>query len=353
LDTSMAGTRILRALGVDADERATTDAHDPLVQLPLPTLDERASVYLRAVHGERDFTNEEHANARDLILEAMAADIAARDTWTRDVAARAVMTRDVMARDVAATNMEARSVGRSPNAVLQDFEPMRVPGLAGDQDIDQSIEQNIDQSIDQSSDDPQDAAPVFSQLRRRSFLSESRMLYGITAVSSAAALAAALGYWAGTLSQTARSSPESYLLASQASPADPSGRTQPGSDPRVVAEAQRELASALNVARLGPDEIAVLLNRGQELVAQGRFRVARLVLEQAAEAKSAAAALALGQTYDPLIERSAVRPDAPPDIAMARIWYEKAKDLGSPEAAQRLSQLRAAAALPAPRSAPK
>jgi TPR repeat protein len=230
---------------------------------------------------------------------------------------------------------------------------MRVPDLAGDQDIDQSIEQNIDQSIDQSSDDPQDAAPVFSQLRRRSFLSESRMLYGITAVCSAAALAAALGYWAGTLSQTARSSPESSRLASQASPTDPSGRTPSGSDPRVVAEAQRELASALNVAQLRPDEVAALLKRGQELVAQGRFRVARPVLEQAAEAKNAAAALALGQTYDPLIERSAVRPDAPPDIAMARIWYEKAKDLGSPEAAQRLNQLRAAAPLPAPRPAPK
>jgi hypothetical protein len=347
----MAGTRILRALGVDADDRATTDA--PLVQLPLPTLDERASVYLRAVHGERDFTNGEHANARDLILEAMAADIAARDTWTRDVAARAVMTRDVMARDVAARDMAARSVSHSPNAVLQDLESMTVPGLAGDQDIDQNIDQSIDQNIDQSIDHPQDAAPVFSQRWRHSFLPESRMLYGITAVCSAAALAAALGYWAGTLSQTAQSSPESSRLANQASPADPSGRTPSGSDPRVVAEAQRELATALNVARLGPDEIAALLKRGQELVAQGRFRLARPALEQAAEAKSASAAFALGQTYDPLIERSAVRPDAPPDIAMARIWYEKAKDLGSPEAAQRLSQLRAAAPLPAPQPASK
>jgi TPR repeat protein len=346
----MAGTRILRALGVDADERATTDAHEPLVQLPLPTLDERASVYLRAVHGKRDFTNEEHANARDLILEAMAADIAARDTWTRDVAARAVMTRDVMTRDVAARDIAARdmaagSVSHSPNAVLQDLESMTVPGLAGDQDIDQSIDQSIDH--------PQDAAPAFSQRWRHSFLSESRMLYGITAVCSAAALAAALGYWAGTLSQTARSSPDNSRLANQASPADPSGRTPSGSDPRVVAEAQRELATALNVAQLRPDEVAALLKRGQELVAQGRFRVARPVLEQAAETKNAAAALALGQTYDPLIERSAVRPDAPPDIAMALIWYEKAKDLGSPEAAQRLSQLRAAAPLPASRPAPK
>jgi TPR repeat protein len=116
-----------------------------------------------------------------------------------------------------------------------------------------------------------------------------------------------------------------------------------------VAEAQRELASALNVARPGPDEVAALLKQGRELVALGNFRVGRLVLEQAAEAKSASAAFALGQTYDPLIERSAVRPDAPPDLAMARTWYEKAKDLGSAEAAQRLSLLPAAIPVPTPR----
>jgi TPR repeat protein len=115
-----------------------------------------------------------------------------------------------------------------------------------------------------------------------------------------------------------------------------------------VAEAQRELASALNVARLGPDEVAALLKQGRELVALGKFRFARLVLEQAAEAKNASAAFTIGQTYDPLIERSAVRPDAPPDIAMARTWYEKAKDLGSLEAAQRLSQLPGATSVPRP-----
>jgi len=78
-----------------------------------------------------------------------------------------------------------------------------------------------------------------------------------------------------------------------------------------------------------------------------------MVLEQAAEVKSASAAFALGQTYDPLIERSAARPDAPPDIVMARTWYEKARDFGSPDAAQRLIQLRAATPVPAPRTTPK
>jgi TPR repeat protein len=118
-----------------------------------------------------------------------------------------------------------------------------------------------------------------------------------------------------------------------------------------VAEVERELASALNTAQLGPNDIAALVKRAQELAAQGNYRHARLVLERAAEAKSASAALALALTYDPLMERPAVRPDAPPDMALSRVWYEKAKDLGSTEAAQRLGQLPAS--VPATRPSPK
>jgi hypothetical protein len=338
----MARTRILGALGVGVDDNASTDAHEPLEQLPLPTLDERASIHLRAVHGDRDFTSAEYEGARDLILEAMAADIAERDISARDVVARGAAARDVA----------ARSDSNTPIVILQDLAPMTVPGLAADLAGDDDIEQR---DIDLRDDEPLDAASIVPPPRRLSFLPERRVLYGVAAACLAAAFGATLGFWAGTISQTAQSTPDNSRLANQASPADPSGQT-PGSDPRVVAvvaEAQRELASALNVARLGPDETAALLKRGQELVAQGRFRVARVVLEQAAEAKSASAAFTLGQTYDPLIERLAMRPDALPDIAMARTWYEKAKDLGSPDAAQRLSQLPAATPVPTPRPAPK
>jgi TPR repeat protein len=83
------------------------------------------------------------------------------------------------------------------------------------------------------------------------------------------------------------------------------------------------------------------------------------VLKLAAEAGNADAALELGGTYDPAIlkaqrnpsvgpqvglVKSPVRVDAPttdvsPDIAMARAWYERARDLGSSEAAGRLEKL--------------
>ena len=62
----------------DAEELAPVDVHDPLGELPVPTLDERALFYLRAVHGNRDFTQEERSNARNVLLNSMAAEIAAQ-----------------------------------------------------------------------------------------------------------------------------------------------------------------------------------------------------------------------------------------------------------------------------------
>jgi SPOR domain len=46
--------------------------------LPVPTLDERVSLYLRAVHGNREFTDQECSNARDVLLNSMAAEITAQ-----------------------------------------------------------------------------------------------------------------------------------------------------------------------------------------------------------------------------------------------------------------------------------
>ena len=62
----------------DAQELAPVDVRDPLGELPVPTLDERALFYLRAVHGNRDFTEEERSNARNVLLNSMAAEIAAQ-----------------------------------------------------------------------------------------------------------------------------------------------------------------------------------------------------------------------------------------------------------------------------------
>jgi len=129
-------------------------------------------------------------------------------------------------------------------------------------------------------------------------------------------------------------------------------------------------------------EIAALVARAHRLIFAGDVPNARLVLQQAAEAGNATAALELGMTYDPIeLEKwerpiSAARrspvtgfpvastvpsvgvPRVPfwdpygnieskalydskalSDIAMAQTWYQKAKDLGSTEAQGRLENL--------------
>jgi TPR repeat protein len=96
---------------------------------------------------------------------------------------------------------------------------------------------------------------------------------------------------------------------------------------------------AYAIHQLDPDEIATLLKRGDELIASRDLAAARLVLQRAAEAGDARAALTLAGTYDPIVlEKLAVHGFAP-NIAMAREWYEKAKEFGSADARRRLEML--------------
>jgi hypothetical protein len=100
-------------------------------------------------------------------------------------------------------------------------------------------------------------------------------------------------------------------------------------------------AAAAPGTRLSDEEIAALVAGGRQLMVAGDIPNARLVLQQAAEADNATAALELGATYDPtFLSRPAEAAPPPGDVRIARLWYEKAKDLGSTEAAVRLEKLR-------------
>jgi hypothetical protein len=106
---------------------------------------------------------------------------------------------------------------------------------------------------------------------------------------------------------------------------------------------------------LSDEEIAALVAGGRQLMVAGDIPNARLVLQRAAEAGDASAALEIGTTYDPIekltkssprdsgliVSRQSLLPqrDSTPDIEMARTWYQKAKDLGSIEAVGRLQRL--------------
>jgi hypothetical protein len=163
------------------------------------------------------------------------------------------------------------------------------------------------------------------------------------------------------------------LVKEQGAPSGPSLARAPTVDPYAgtltawppdVPAAERPAAEPATVPvlptppkpKLSDEEIATLVAQGRQLMVAGNILNARLVLQQAAEAGNAAAALELGATYDPFIlqqlkaveaRQTPSRMAATPkpnvaDIGMARLWYEKAKDLGSTEAAARLERLRSA-----------
>jgi TPR repeat protein len=93
---------------------------------------------------------------------------------------------------------------------------------------------------------------------------------------------------------------------------------------------------------LGAGDIAVLVKRGKDQLMDGDISSARLLLQRAAEAGNAEAALALGSTFDPLVIERLGAIGVQPDTAKARQWYQKAADLGSNLASGQLAKLAAA-----------
>ena len=95
--------------------------------------------------------------------------------------------------------------------------------------------------------------------------------------------------------------------------------------------------------QLDREEVMVLLKRGKDLIANGDIAAARLVLRRAADANNAEAALALAETYDPYVLRGLKVYSFAADAERARAWYEKARELGSSAASQRLEMLTSGA----------
>jgi TPR repeat protein len=110
-------------------------------------------------------------------------------------------------------------------------------------------------------------------------------------------------------------------------------KTEPAAPPATVSPAATAPSASSQA------DWTRLINRGQQHLAQGNVAVARQYFLRAASAGSAAGALRLAETYDPrqLAQLRVVGLAA--DLAEARKWYERARDLGAPEAADRLSRL--------------
>jgi hypothetical protein len=116
---------------------------------------------------------------------------------------------------------------------------------------------------------------------------------------------------------------------------DAARRPMPSARPISPSSASRLPASADDAS-----EIAAKMKIGTELMASGDITAARMMFERAAEAGEAAAAFALAETYDPVVlRRLRLRGGIAPDVALARRWYETARDLGSITAPERIVRL--------------
>jgi hypothetical protein len=123
------------------------------------------------------------------------------------------------------------------------------------------------------------------------------------------------------------------------------GPAQENTPPLRAAEAPpvQEQKGGLSQSVGGPlvldaDEITALVKRGKDFVTNGDLVSARLLLRRAAEAGSAEAALALGETFDPLVFQRLHVIGIEPDAASAQKWYQRAAELGSAAASQHLAK---------------
>jgi len=134
----------------------------------------------------------------------------------------------------------------------------------------------------------------------------------------------------GTLLAEARSillvEPSAASAAPREQPAQPAQPAPPRGP--LLTPADRETAEKL-------------VARGEREIEQGQVAVARNFFLRAAQIGLARAALLLAATYDPReLARWGVR-GVQPNVGEARKWYERARELGAPEAEERLARLGA------------
>lgn len=88
------------------------------------------------------------------------------------------------------------------------------------------------------------------------------------------------------------------------------------------------------------DRIDDLIMHGHKMIEVGYLAGARAYFRRAAEAGSGDAAVALGDTYDPDFIESIGAHGIKADVAQARTWYERARELGSEAAKAKLERLK-------------
>jgi hypothetical protein len=157
--------------------------------------------------------------------------------------------------------------------------------------------------------------------------------------------------WQSAPGSAAGSAPGPAAVAPRVAAAPPAAVPPPVAAPPVAVAPPVTMAAAAPSGRpapppqadvvrsLDPREVAALVKRGQDLLASGDIQSARLLLMRGAEARNPRAALLVGTTYDPTRLRQ-IGADGPlADVAQARLWYQRAKEWGEPDAQRQLDAL--------------
>lgn len=104
--------------------------------------------------------------------------------------------------------------------------------------------------------------------------------------------------------------------------------------PAPAAEAPKEV-----IQEADPQKAAEYEAQGRAAMAAGRVAIARLHYGRAVDFGSASAAMALAATYDPNELKSAGVIGVVPEPELALKWYQKARELGAPDAEHRIARI--------------
>jgi len=118
----------------------------------------------------------------------------------------------------------------------------------------------------------------------------------------------------------------------------------PGQAAPPAPQARSSVSLGLAAPKLDPAErerALALHAKGMEQLERGNVYAARKFFERAAEAGLAQSAVAVASTFDPDELTKLKVLGLQPDVEAARRWYERARELGAPEAEQRLRRLGA------------
>jgi hypothetical protein len=320
----------------ETEEHVAEDGQRTSDPSPPPTLDERANLYLNAVYGAREFKGEEYAYARRIILDAMTIDVGVgledivEDVPAHENSAPSERHRAALPSFSAfdtTSQADAYSARRLPRA--QAFEPSfsdfattsranaySARPLSRAQAFDRDLERELVFA----------AADLRRNLPRHKARRRSFVLFA--AIAGCLVFAAITIVTLPLVLPSMRTESNSIAL----SPGEIKTLLSSGNSLEVV---ETTAASRLASSELG----GRLFGLGNKLVAGGDMYGGRLILQEAANEGMASAALALGATFDPIEAKALGHPDSSPDLEKARLWYLRAKLLGSTEAQARLDRL--------------